>query len=214
MTSPAMPVGELWNSKDAQAWHVALEQYWSYVRDKNRELERSLDKLDLNRVRGFDARSWFDFLLNEYFPWKYTAPNRLATTTKYLKQYQAQKGLAALDDIRQRLLNFDRADIRKGLQIAREVKGLGIPGASGLLSLMYPTQFGTVDQFVVKTLRDVTGLPEAAHLERMNSDNLSEDDGVILIGILRRKAAQLNELFATTDWTPRKIDKVLWTYGR
>jgi len=31
------------------------------------------------------------------------------------------------------------------------------------------------------------------------------------IDILRKKAAQLNELFHTDEWTPRKIDMILWT---
>jgi len=54
--------------------------------------------------------------------------------------------------------------------IATSIHGLGIAGASGLLTLMYPDQFGTVDQFVVKALREVEGLPQRAALERMNPE--------------------------------------------
>jgi hypothetical protein len=78
---------------------------------------------------------------------------------------------------------------------------------------MYPAEFGTVDQFVVKALRDVQELPEAEALARMNPEQLTTNDGVLLIGIMRRKAAENNQQFATTAWTPRKIDKILWTYG-
>jgi hypothetical protein len=48
----------------------------------------------------------------------------------------------------------------------------------------------------------------------MNPQNLSVADGVLLIGILNRKAKENNRLFSTSAWTPRKIDMVLWTYGR
>jgi len=35
---------------------------------------------------------------------------------------------------------------------------------------MYPDRFGTVDQFVVKALREADGLPLRAALERMNPE--------------------------------------------
>ena len=48
----------------------------------------------------------------------------------------------------------------------------------------------------------------------MKPDSLTVKDGVVLIEIMRRKAAANNRLLGTDSWTPRKIDKVLWTYGR
>ncbi len=51
-----------------------------------------------------------------------------------------------------------------------------------------------------------SGKPVAVHL--------TAENGVLLIRILRRKAEDLNRILRLGDWTPRKIDKVLWTYGR
>jgi hypothetical protein len=96
---------------------------------------------------------------------------------------------------------------------AQRIKGLGIAGASGLLALLCPEKFGTVDQFLVKALQDVEGLPEAALIQRMKPGNLLPDDGFTLISILRDKAKKLSAALGTT-WTPRMLDKVLWTYGR
>jgi len=48
----------------------------------------------------------------------------------------------------------------------------------------------------------------------MNEMSLTTQDGVILIRIMQRKAIQLNQIFNSTEWTPRKIDMILWTYGR
>ncbi|MGH6984874.1 MAG: hypothetical protein ACREEI_11680, partial [Stellaceae bacterium] len=162
----------------------------------------------------FDAQGWYDFLKNEYFRWKYTASNRYATTTDRLKHYVDVGTLGDLDQIRNRLLSLNRDDTRSALETAQKIYGLGTAGASGLLALMYPRNFGTVDQFVVKALRQVNGLPEAAAIARMNPESLTISDGVLLIDILRRKAVENNRVLKSDAWTPRKVEKVLWTYGR
>ena len=210
-----MKIADLWHSSDSDVWALALGRYWEFVRPANLELERALDSLDLARIRGLDAQGWYDFLRSEYFRWKYTAPNRYATTTRSLAQQFAELGgRERLHDIKSRLLKIDTADVGAALAVAREIRGLGVAGASGLLSLLYPMSFGTVDQFVVKALRDVGSMPEAGTLARMNPEALTTKDGIVLISILARKATENNRMFATTRWTPRKIDQILWTCGR
>jgi len=207
-------LADLWRSRDRKLWDEALEHYWDLVLPRNLELERRMEALDLESIRSMDAEGWYSFLLNDYFRWKYTAPNRYATTTRSLRQYEETGQMSDLVRIKDRLLSVDRTETREAVSIAREIKGLGTAGASGLLSLMFPESFATVDQFVVKALRKVDGLPEAAALARMNPEGLSVADGVVLIGIMQRKGAENNRVFGTASWTPRKVDKVLWTYGR
>jgi hypothetical protein len=77
---------------------------------------------------------------------------------------------------------------------------------------MYPSEFGTVDQFVVNALRGVEGLPEAAALARTKPHGKIVRDGVIVVRILRRKAAELSCVLGEV-WTPRMISRVLWTVG-
>ena len=105
-------------------------------------------------------------------------------------------------------------DVKYGLSVARKINRLGTAGASGLLSLMYPHAFATVDQFVVKALRGVRNLTEALALGKMNENALTMKDGALLIDIMKRKAIENNRAFGTSGWTPRKIDKILWTFGR
>ena len=93
---------------------------------------------------------------------------------------------------------------------AMQIRGLGTAGASGLLSLLFPALYGTVDQFVVKALLQVPDLPQRQQLERMNPEGLTVSQGVVLIEIMIRKAQQLNVQFDSRDWTPRKVDMVLW----
>jgi hypothetical protein len=45
----------------------------------------------------------------------------------------------------------------------------------------------------------------------MNPESLSIRDGVALTHILREKAAENNRDFGGDEWTPRRIDKLLWS---
>jgi hypothetical protein len=209
--SSIMDIANLWDSPDDSAWADALTRYWSFVRPENLALEHAMDGLNIERLRDLNSRGWYAFLRDEYFRWKYTAPNRYATTTAQLRRYLENDGLAELDAIRQALLQLDPNDIRAGLTTAHRIRGLGTAGASGLLALIYPATFATVDQFVVLALRELNDLPEIHALQHMKPEGLSVRDGVTLIDIMQRKAAQLNRRFGTNRWTPRKIDMILWS---
>ncbi|HIK81794.1 MAG TPA: hypothetical protein EYF93_02680, partial [Planctomycetes bacterium] len=74
----------LWGSNNRGDWVNALEHYWSPVNPSRVELERGMDTLDLERVRAMNAEEWFEFLLKDYFRWKYTDARRFGSTTKYL----------------------------------------------------------------------------------------------------------------------------------
>jgi hypothetical protein len=216
-------VSDWWHLSDPQAWAPALEQrYWNLVKyEKQKVLERKLEPLDLehlrNRISKFDAKEWYGFLKSEYFPWKYTDPRWLPGYLRELeRQYHEHSG--EFDQVRKRLLTVDVNDVGAGLNAARGatggIRGLGVAGASGLLALMYPKTFGTVDKFVVKALKEVRNLPESAALERIaQPDNMNVVDAVLLIRIMQKKAAAINFQLQATTWTPRKVDKILWTYG-
>lgn len=209
-----LTIDELWRSQDPAGWREAKSVYWQLVKPHLMATEIALNDLDPAYVRELDTEGWYAFLLTQYFPWKYTAPNRLATTTAQLKTYATKGNLEELFQIKTDLFALDRTDIRVALTLAKRIRGLGVAGASGLLALLFPAEFGTIDQFAVKALRGVLDLAEAEHLERMKPEGLSVSDGVILIGVMRRKARELNCSLATDYWTPRRLDMVLWTYGR
>lgn len=101
-----------------------------------------------------------------------------------------------------------------GIEIASGIRGLGIAGASGLLSILFPKYFATVDQFVVKSLLRVNNLEEYNVIKQMKPENLNSRDAEVLIKIIRDKANELNNKFNADVWTPRKIDKVLWAIDR
>lgn len=200
----------LWNSNNAEEWRVALENYWSGVKQPNKELEKWMAELDAVSIARMNVDEFYDFLYSKYFAWKYTAPNRLATTRKSLQQYLDDGNLSELQDIKDKLFSFDRKDIRKGLSIAYSIRGLGSAGASGLLAVLFPEDFGTVDQFVVKNLQKIEDLPEREVIARISPEGITLSQAEVLISILKRKATLLNEVNRTDFWTPRKVDMVLW----
>ena len=207
-------ISSLWNYGSEIAWHEALDYYYESLKGEERALDRYMENIDANEIAQLSVTEFYDFLYDKYFVWKYTAKNRLATTRKSLKRYVDENKLHELANIQQRLFSSDCSNIEKCLTIAAEIRGLGPAGASGLLSILFPESFGTIDQYVVKALRDVKGLSYAAELAKMNPDSLSIKNGVLLIRILREQAKILNEKFDTSFWTPRKVDMVLWAIGR
>jgi hypothetical protein len=89
------------------------------------------------------------------------------------------------------------------------IHGLAVAGASGLLALVYPEEFGTVDVMVTKALH-LVGLPEVA---KVNPKNISIPEAECMIEIMLLKALELNRRFGTNKWTPRLVDRVLWVSG-
>jgi hypothetical protein len=205
---------EMWNTNDLDLWQKALNRYWTFVKPSNLELEKEMDQLDAEAVRAMNSKAWFTFLLEKYFRWKYTAPNRYASTTKLLRTYVANNELPALHTIKERLFALDKDNIQQCLAVACSIRGLGTAGASGLLAVLFPNSFGTVDQFVVKALRKIPDLPERDLIAAMNPECLKLSEGTILIRIMRRKAEELNRISSLVKWTPRKVDMVLWTCVR
>jgi hypothetical protein len=210
-----MDIIKLWNEGNASDWDEALDAYYETPSVKrNQEVEKLMDSIDSNRIREMSVQDFYLFLHDEYFVWKYTAKNRLATTRKQLEKYEAE-GMSQLEKAQKgifRAFDEDPEDTEELLYKATRIYGLGTAGASGLLAVLFPEYYGTVDQFLVYALRKLENLPEYATLERMNPEGLTIKDGIVLEDILRRKTKELNEKFATQEWTPKKVDMILWTY--
>lgn len=213
----ALDIATLWESKDETAWRWAeSDGYWITVKPNHIAIEREMEALDTAIVSKMDAHQWFDFLLHKYFRWKYTAPNRYATTTKCLLRQAADPGIGInwILDVKELIFMWAKDDdIKETLKAANRIEGLGTAGASGLAALLFPDQFGTVDQFMVKSLRKIPTLPwqQQVLLSHMNPERLTIKQAVFLIEIMRSKARALNQLFSCDYWTPRKVDKILWS---
>jgi len=207
-------INYLWNSGTEKEWKSALGKYFDLVKSSNVEIEKELDNLDFETVKNMTVNEFYNFLHDKYFVWKYTQANRLRTTRNSLVKYLEDDNIVELEEIHNLIFKYNPENISNLLRTTHRIKGLGVAGASGLLSLLFPRYFGTVDQFVVQRLLEIENLKEHFLLEKMKQDNLTEKDGTILIEIMREKANELNKKFKTSEWTPRKIDKILWSIDR
>lgn len=88
-----LSINDLWESRDEKQWRHALERYWERIKPENRDLEDSMQALGTKGVSTLGVRDWYEFLLNKYFRWKYTQPNRLASTTKLFRTYEDERKL-------------------------------------------------------------------------------------------------------------------------
>jgi hypothetical protein len=211
-------ISELWTSRNRRDWGAALKCYWDNPSvKKNLEIEEYMDKLDPEAIERLDLNEWYTFL-KKYFRWKFTG-NWLPRRLEDLKS----NSLEQLFRVKENLFAFsemDLANIRKWLNAVKspQVRGLGYAGASGLLAVLFPKWFGTADKFVVKALCEIEVLPKRQELLAMirkdskgkESVSVNEKDAVLLIDIMRSKAIELNGMFGTDEWTPRKIDMILW----
>ncbi|MDO4756492.1 MAG: hypothetical protein Q4A54_09120 [Parabacteroides sp.] len=207
-------ISNLWNHGSKEAWNNALDNYYALLNAEAQKLDTYMKNISANEIAQLSVNDFYNFLYDGYFVWKYTAKNRLATTRKSLRRYVEENKLSELEHIQRRLFLVDHSNIGECLSIAKEIRGLGTAGASGLLAILFPEDFGTVDQFVVKALREVEGLSQSAELAKMKPESLSIENGVLLIKIMREQAQKLNKTFDTDFWTPRKIDMILWATRR
>ena len=207
-------IGYLWNCKDEKIWIKALDGYWENFSFEQMKLERKIDGMQVRIIKEYSVEEFYEFLYNEFFVWKYTAKNRLATTRMNLQKYVKENRMNELKEIKCDIFDLDFSDIAKSVKTVMKIRGLGTSGASAFLAVLLPEKFGTVDQFVVKSLLKINGLEEHDILSQTNPENLKLNDVIAVINIMRKKAAELNSCFDTDFWTPRKIDMILWSIGR
>lgn len=129
-----------------------LNSYWDLVKPTNLELEKRMDRLEFKLVENMELDEFYEFMIEDYFQWKYTDSRWLKRNREYFSRYASEEKLDELWEIKEELFSFNLNDIERGLKITSSIKGLGVAGGSGLLALLFPAYFATVDQFVVKSL--------------------------------------------------------------
>lgn len=213
-TNTSSRLKQLWYSGSEIAWKNAFNGYFDFLREEQYDIELYMNALNPIEISSLSPLEFYNFLYHKYFVWKYTQKNRLATTRAQLEKYIKKDELSKLGNIQSRIFSANKDNIRECLHIASEIYGLGTAGASGLLSILFPAYFGTVDQFVVKSLSEIDHVSYKEKIQGINPEGISLSDGELLIKIMRKKADELNNTFHTDFWTPRKIDMILWSFNR
>lgn len=204
-----MKINEIWNSKEISVWKDALAKA-TMETGRDDSIETKMSKLNVEYIQHLPVEDFYSFLHDDYFVWKYTAKHRLASTRKSLKKHETD--MEKLREIQDGLFSFKLSEIGKGLEIAHQIKGLGISGASGLLALLFPSYFGTVDEMVVRALLTCDEYRDDAIIKAINPQDIKRKDAVYLIEQFKKKAHELNVLSNEYCWRPRDIDVILWHF--
>ena len=203
-----LTISELWNSTWEKDWSQALCHYWEIIEKRPREIkeiEKEMDSLDANQVEEHGPKEWYDFLHDKYFLWKYGQTEAMRENRETLqKSIETPGGLERLTSIKEKIFTFDRDDIREGLRIVSKISGISIVAGSGLLAVIFPRYYATIDKLLILAMKRIEEYRNDSMILSMNPSRVSEDDGVLLITMLRDKAKNLNAAFSTDNWTPRK----------
>lgn len=216
-TADSIDIFRIWNSGTEEIWNCALSEYYTHLSDKQKNLEDELSSITFSTVRGMSGEDFYSFLYEKYYPWKFTDRRILSRRLSDLKMYTNKQGREELLRVKEkmfRLYDFCPDDTELLLCVVTKIRGLGVAAGSGLLSILFPQFYGTPDQFLVRSLLRIENLPEYQDISAIRyPENLKPMEGVLLEDILRRKANELNKRFGSSEqWTPRKIDMVLWAH--
>jgi hypothetical protein len=85
-------VEALWNDPKPEEWSNALSYYWVVLRPEHVALELDLNSLTGGGLAQMDADGGYQCFHALYFPWKYSAANRLATNRGHLERSVRRSG--------------------------------------------------------------------------------------------------------------------------
>ena len=219
MTTINKSLNGLWMSSTEECWKDALVEYKNLIEKRHIDIqwiESYMSRISVDDIRKLSGIEFYFFLYDKYLFWRYAGkPNRLATTRNVLKQYLEKNQFEELETIQKTLFSMDRSNIRSCIEVALQISGLGIDGgATGLLAILFPEDFGTADNRTFSFFKGIPSLENElspiAHKEKLTTAN----DCAILIDIMRKKTKMLNNQFPNLNWTPRKFDMVMWAYEK
>jgi len=219
-------LGSLWLSNEVSAWQDALAKYWNHgpVR-ANIDVERHMDRLTAEERTAIlsSGGALVEFLDRWYYSWKFFAiapydiPKHQA---KVRAEYAANP--AKYDAIARQLgaLNPDNVEQCLKAVASRSIPGLQLSAASGLLAVLFPASFGTVDQHTLRALQTLDDdravwlrrhIPDPKTFFPANNNDQGRHAAKLMTQLYREKARELAQLDEETGWGPRRVEMVCYT---
>src|SRR5258708_7915240 len=150
-------IRDVWTSEDKSVWSSQIQAYWKYIeKQRKTSLEEEMGNLKWRLIAEATDDAWREFLAIKYIPWKHQpSPFWQSIQSKFLARYAAKEQQVLLAGIKRRIFAYGPEKTRELLSVVDEIYQFGIPSASGLLSLLFPSYFGTVDRFAVQSLQRI-----------------------------------------------------------
>ncbi len=199
---------ELFKLKNENEWKKYEDViYVKLAGEQDRFIEKRIKK-ELKSLKEMGVGKFFKVLEEEYCGWIKMLPiNR-----RYMiEMYDSEK--RNFTDIYRDLVAFIYDEefcedycfeyYKKGFAILEQINGVGEVAASGLLAIIHPKRFGIINSNVQEILNEM--FPGEFH--GLEKSALMEEK-------LLEISKELNTLFGGNFWTPRKVDKVLWSVAK
>lgn len=205
-------IKKLWNSKDETVWEDALA--WAHhqteVKMSNTEIGKKLSRMKTDDFRKMDGQDFYRFLVGDYANWKYT-DGKIRSRVQYgIQEFYQTHTDYEVKRVLNGIFEIEPEDIYLHIANITRINGIGVEGASDILSLILPQYFGMVDRFAVENLQKVYDEDSfyGKKLKQIDPQNIAAYDAVTVIRIYREKAEEVNKIYRRVV-TPREIDMVL-----
>lgn len=217
-----LDVSYLWNSLDELLWRNKYLTYINNLDKTNLYLFNFLDKIKIDDIDKMSVQEFYNFLYDFFFPFQYSSKTNLNKCREEFEQYILKENLNELDEIRKKLITIDLSNYENAIEEARKIYGLGYVGATALLSILYPNNFVTIDQFLLYALYSIDSLkdkiitvynpvkrkPIIIDDKRTKIRLTSLSHGELATNLLKNKSIELNNK-ASNFWNPKKIGLIL-----
>lgn len=206
-------IKDIWNCNEVGKWKDAEEEYSKRINQVAKKIEKKFEQMTTEEILGLSPDEFYIFLRDMYFPWKFTGiylkPRLENLKTIENKQTQIKDVIDDLKELQKRIadkkeLNDD--DMSNAIRNLQKIPGIGLSAATGLLSILFPTHFGTINKHVRINLKKV-----GCKISEQDCINISVKNAIKMEKILIEKAKKLNTDMNTDYWTPRRLDKILWS---
>ena len=150
------------------------------------------------------------FLIDDYYLWKFGNLYSNKRRERFRTYYVDGRRLNNLQAVKDRMFSFDLSKTAEGLNITTQIFGFRVIRASGLVALLFPEHFATIDRFIIQPLMKVRNLLKHKTIALIDPAKPTINDGVLLINIMKKKTMELNQMFGQNHWLPRDLGMVLW----
>lgn len=198
---------ELFRFDDESKWEEYEKiKYYDYANKDGRDdkqMEKALNS-ELGKIKEVEFDKFFNILIEPYYEWIRMQPvnkNFITENKEILKKSFME--LVAFEYERTLCEKPCCEYYGKYFSILEQVKGIGEVSASGLLAIIHPELFGILNSDVQEILK-----------EKYPGEFDGREKCVLMEEKLLEISKELNKAFGGDYWTPRRVDKVLWSVAK